>query len=110
MKSTHNGSRMRTKDPLELVREDIAAIRSDLASLVGDRLATLQGRARETVSVATDGLQDGLQCAADFARQRAESAHKQLGQAAGTHPLTTIAIAVAVGAVGAGIFGWMRHR
>jgi ElaB/YqjD/DUF883 family membrane-anchored ribosome-binding protein len=106
MKAIHNGSRTRNKDPLDLVRDDIAAIRSDLASLVGDRLATLQGRAKDTLSAASDGIHS----AADFARDRAESAHKQLGQAAGSHPLTTIAIAAAVGAIGAGILGWLRHR
>jgi ElaB/YqjD/DUF883 family membrane-anchored ribosome-binding protein len=106
MKAMHNGTRTRSKDSLDVLRGDIAAIRSDIASLVEERLERIGTRARDTISAASDGVHT----ATKFATDRAESAHKQLRSAAGSRPLTTIAIAAAAGAMGATILGWMRHK
>jgi len=106
MKALNNGTRTRSKDPMDVLRGDIAAIRSDIASLVEDRLERLGVHARETVSAASDGVHT----AAKYASDRAETAHKHLSSAAGSRPLLTIAVAATAGAVGAGLLGWMRSH
>lgn len=106
MKAMNNGTRNRSKDSIDVLRGDIAAIKSDIASLVEERLERLGAHARDTMTAASDGVHS----AARFASDRAGTAHKQLRKTAGTRPLTTIAVAAAAGALGAGILGWMRQK
>lgn len=86
---------MRHANPMDLVHEDIAAIKRDLAAVVDGRLSSLGDRTKEVVSQAKDG---------------AIAKHRQLGKFAGTRPITTIVFATAAGAAAATLVGWLGRR
>ncbi len=102
MKPSVNGRRGREEDPVEVLRSDLAALRRDLSDVTSSGV----NKAKEIIHGATDSI-SGM---AESAKETAGESHKKLGEFAGTRPLTTIALAMVAGAVGAKILSWRYNR
>ena len=91
--STH--SRNRSNQSFDVIKDDIATIKRDLAALFGERMGDMSDRTKEL-------LRDGA--------ERAKAVHEQVGTFAGNRPMTTIVMSALAGAVGVKVLGWMfRH-
>lgn len=101
-----NGSRSKASDPIDMVRDDIAAIKKDLAAVLSGHISSVGDRAKEVVARAGDGASEVVQSA----KEHAVDTHERLGSFAGARPLTTIAIASAAGAAAATLMGWWSRR
>ena len=86
--STNN---RRVADPVDQLRDDIAAFRKDLMAVLGGGLSSAGSKMRNL---------------ADETKKHAEDAHKSIAHVAGTRPLTTIASALAAGFVLAHVLRW----
>lgn len=105
MKTVSNG-RARITDPVDLLRDDMSAIKRDLAALVTGRVNAIGSHTRETL----DRVGSNVKAMTDQAKNKAEKMHGKLGEATGARPLTTIAVAAVAGVVGAKLIGWMWRR
>ena len=106
MKTGNNGTRVRTSDPMALLRNDIAALKDDLTSLAAGQIDAANNRAKKAVK----RMGRSGKMFIDRGRKQALAAHRQLGDAAGAHPVRTIIVAALVGAVGIKVLGWMWRR
>lgn len=107
MKATRNHSNhVRVADPMEALQSDISDLKRDLGALINGRMHAVGDAVSQTVDAATENAK---QLAAQ-SKKAANAMHRSLGKAAGTRPLTTIAIAAAGGIVGAKMLGWLWRR
>jgi ElaB/YqjD/DUF883 family membrane-anchored ribosome-binding protein len=90
-----NNVRHRSPDTVEVLKEDIATIRRDLAALLGEKVSRVSDRTRELMEETSE---------------RARVVHQRVGEFAGERPITTIAMAAVAGALGFKILGWMFRR
>lgn len=102
-----NGRRSRTADPMELLRADLAALRKDFASLTSNGVHKVVDKVVDKASGSYDDVASSVKEFSDEAQDRAREAHKRLAEVASERPITTIAIAVAAGALGAKLMQWM---
>lgn len=93
--ASNNNARGRHADPVAALTEDIAAIKRDMTALIGGRLGAVSDRTKEF---------------ATQTKERAEAAHEQLGEIAGSNPVRTIVLAAVAGAVGAKLLSLMLRR
>lgn len=106
MRATRNSTLERTSDPMVALRNDVAAIKKDLTSLVGNRV----GAVGDAVVSSLNGASTEARHLMRRAKKTAGAAHDQLSGAAAARPLTTIAVSAAAGILGAKILGWMMRR
>lgn len=106
MAVSHNGRRIKHEDPVAMISADMAAIKRDVAHLIGVGAGNVSGRAKEAVNKLTDEAKT-LACEA---KERLDSAHTQLAESTARRPLTTIAVSMAAGAVAFKLLGWALRR
>lgn len=106
MRTTHNGMKTRDADPVEALRDDLAALRKDVASLVNHGISGMGVQTRRTLHRAGDAVR-GL---AEQGRTQAGHVHERLADAAASKPLTLIGIALAAGALAAVAAGMCARR
>lgn len=88
-------NRLQEAADLSDIRDDLAALKSDVAELFGGVTTTGKQVAREGMSSAFQRASDALHCSKDSARR----AHQQVEKTVTMHPLSSLAIAFAVGAL-----------
>lgn len=101
MKKSNNGRLI--ADPIDTLRDDILAIKRDLASLLGTGVDAVTDRAIEVAEHAGESIKER----AARTRQQAFAAHQRLAKVAGARPIATIALAAAAGAIAANLVGRM---
>ena len=106
MRTANNGARARGNDTLGPIKDDIAALKADLSSLVGGRLDAL----RDGAHMAAKGAGETGSELFDGGKRRAIAMHRRLGDAAGAHPIKTVVIAAAAGVIGVKVLGWIWRR
>lgn len=97
---------VREVDPVESLREDLAALREDIASLASNGVHRAGDYTRETLNSAAQGVQD----VSDAARRKAEEAQEKISEIASERPLTTVAIVLVAGVLIGKVMGWMSRR
>lgn len=102
----HSNSRVSTADAIDVLRDDIVALKKDLASLVTGRLNGLSDATHDAVARAGESVKE----IAENTQEKAKAMHKSLGRAAAERPLTTVALAVAAGAIGVKLLGWLSRK
>lgn len=96
LKTANNGrSRGRSGDPIDHLTNDIAALRKDFADLVNDRISAAGDRAKEI---------------SQRARHTVEAAEERLTRETSEHPVRSLLIAAAIGAVGVKVGAWLLKR
>ena len=105
MRATRN-SGGRLADPVDALRDDIAAIKRDIAGIIESRASAMG----DAVSQTLNGMRRGGTRLAASTRRSARVAHERLGKTAGARPLTTIAVAAVAGIVSFKVLGWMWRR
>lgn len=104
MPATNSQSKTRLQDAADLsdIRDDLAALKSDVANLVTGVTSTGRQVAQEGFSSAMHRATDAMHCTKDSARK----AHQKMEETVTMHPLSSLAIAFAVGAV----IGRIMHK
>ncbi len=103
-----NNDRGTTKksDPISMLTGDIAAIKRDVAQLIGHGAGNVSARARQAVSDLSDHAKD----VAQQTRERYDEAHESLSQIAASRPVTTIAVSLLAGMVMGKALSWAFRR
>lgn len=94
MRAVSNG-RARKRDRVRVLTDDIAAIRRDLAALIGEGADTAVSRARDT---------------AELAKEQLQGAYSVLSRTTARRPVTTIAVSMVAGIAAVKLLGWALRR
>lgn len=95
MRNTNSRHYGRNESPISTLSSDIAAIRRDIASILGAGASHMSDKARETVS----RLGDEARHVAEQAREQYDAAHETLSEVTAKRPVTTIVVSMAAGIV-----------
>ena len=93
--STNTGNRMKEHATIDDVREDLAALKSDLTDLAKGLRSSGMDAAKDRV----DALSEKAHEVAERSRETAHRKHDELSDFVSERPITSLAIAVGVGAL-----------
>lgn len=99
MKAATN-HRVNKQAPIAAIKADLAALRDDVSNLAS----------ADTARSILDDAKGRFQDITTEAKKRAGVYHKQLGEVAGEHPVKTVLISAAAGALAIKLLGWMLRR
>ena len=106
MKHSMNSRRGRDQDPIEMLRADLEALRRDFSTVTSNGIGRATDYTRETIGEVAATIAD----AAESAKEHAVYTHRRLSEVASERPLTTIALAIAGGALAIKVFGFFNKR
>lgn len=106
MKHSMNSRRGREIDPVEMLRADLEALRRDFSAVTSNGIGRASDYTRETIGEVASSIAD----AAETAKVRAVETHRKLSEVASERPLTTIALAIAGGAIAIKVLGFFNKR
>lgn len=109
MASNGNRAHAAETDPLEALRADLAALRKDFTAMNHEHGFSL-GRLGHSAHEMFNGVTSNVKDLAGKAKAGADIAHRQVTGMAKSRPLTTIAVALAVGMIGGHLLGKFTRR
>lgn len=89
-----------------MLRADLEALRRDFSAVTSNGI----GRATEYTKDTIGEVASTIAEAAETAKERAVESHRRLSEIAAERPLTTIALAIAGGAIALKVMGFFHRR